>query len=70
MAAVGVKRTTIARVATGLGFACGVIGLLAGLMERTWRLGPGGWMLGGGLLVLIAIYILVDGAIARSQAGG
>jgi hypothetical protein len=35
---VGSKRTTIGRIAAALGFVCGVIGLLAGLTEHTWKL--------------------------------
>ncbi len=61
---VGTKRTIIARVAGALGFVCGLIGLLAGLTGYTWKLGAIGWFTGGGLLILIAVYVLVDGAIA------
>ncbi len=60
----GMKRTFIARVAAALGFVCGVIGLSAGLADQEWRLGAIGWFTGGGLLVLIAMYVLTDGAFA------
>ena len=67
---VGTKRTVIARIAGALGFVCGVIGLLAGLTAHTWKLGAIGWFTGGGLLMLIAVYVLVDGAFAFQKARG
>lgn len=65
---VGYKRTLIARLGAVLGFVCGVIGLLAGLTDHSWKLGTIGWFTGGGLLTLIALFILVDGAIAFQKA--
>ena len=62
--AVGEKRTMVARVCAALGFLCGVIGLLGGLTHHNWILGPLGWFTGGTLLTLLAVYALVDGAIA------
>ncbi|HLB45927.1 MAG TPA: hypothetical protein VJL59_02770 [Anaerolineales bacterium] len=53
-----------ARIGAALGFLCGVIGLLAGLTDHSWKLGPLGWFTGGTLLTLLAVYALVDGAIA------
>jgi len=67
---VGCKRTLIARHGMGLGFVCGVIGLMAGLTEHTWKLGPVGWFTGGTLLALISVFVLVDGAIAYQKAKG
>ena len=61
---IGEKRKMVARVGAALGFLCGVIGLLAGMTEHTWILGPLGWFAGGALLTLLAVYALVDGAIA------
>ncbi len=61
---VGTKRTFIARLAALLGLACGVIGLSAGLTEHAWRLGSIGWFSGGGLLLLIALYVLLDATLA------
>lgn len=61
---VGEKRTMGARIAAGLGFLCGVIGLVAGLTGQAYKLGPAGWFTGGTLLALLAVYALVDGAIA------
>ncbi len=65
---VGDKRTIIARIGGGVGFLCGVIGLLAGITDHTWKLGPVGWFTGGTLLTLIALLALVDGAIAFKRA--
>jgi len=58
----------MARVGAALGFLCGVIGLLAGLTEHAWKLGPLGWFTGGTLLTLLAVYALVDGAIAFEKS--
>lgn len=65
---VGYKRTLIARLGAVLGFVCGLIGLLAGLTDHVWKLGAIGWFTGGGLLTMIALFILVDGAIAFQKA--
>jgi len=60
----GLNRITIARIGAGLAFLCGAIGLLAGLLGRTLKLTPMGWFAGGALLLLIALFVLLDGAIA------
>ncbi len=66
--AIGEKRTMVARIGAVLGFLCGVIGLLAGLTEHSWKLGSVGWFTGGALLTLLAVYALVDGAIAFEKS--
>jgi hypothetical protein len=53
----------IARLLVLLAFACGAIGLVAGLTEHAWKLGAIGWFTGGGLLALIGLFVLGDGAI-------
>ena len=65
---VGVKRTTIARIAAGLGFLCGAIGLLTAITNNPWHLSPHGWGLGGILFLLIALYVLGDGMIAFEKS--
>lgn len=65
---VGYKRTLIARIGATVGFACGLVGLLAGLTDHIWKLRPIGWFTGGTLLTLIAVFVLVDGAIAYQKA--
>lgn len=65
---VGEKSMFIAGAGAVLGFVCGLIGLLAGLTGHAWKLGSIGWFTGGGLLVMIALFVLVHGAIAYQQA--
>ncbi len=65
---VGYKRTTIARIAAAVGFVCGLLGLLAGVTEHMWKLGATGWFTGGALLILIAVFVLFDGAVAFQKA--
>jgi hypothetical protein len=65
---VGEKRIMAGRIGAVLAFLCGVIGLLAGLTAHVWKLGPAGWFAGGGLLTLVAMFALLDGAIAARKA--
>ena len=60
---IGYKRTAIARIGGALGILCGVIGLLGALTSHTWKLASIGWFTGGTLLTLIALLVLVDGAV-------
>ena len=62
--AAGEKRTMAARIGAALGFLCGVIGFLAGMTHHNWIFTPIGWFTGGILLTALAIYALVDGAVA------
>ncbi|MBI5777486.1 MAG: hypothetical protein HY444_08855 [Nitrospirae bacterium] len=64
---VGCKRTLLGRIGAVLGFACGVIGLVAGLTDHAWKLWPMGWFTGGTLLMLVALFALVDAAIAQHK---
>ena len=64
MRIVGYKRTRIARIGAAIGFVCGVLGLLAGLTNHTWKFGPEGWFEGGILLTLIAMFVHLDGMFA------
>jgi hypothetical protein len=63
---IGAKRTFIARVIAGLSFACALIGFLGA--DTIWKLDAIGWFTGGTLLALIALVILVDGAVAYQKA--
>jgi hypothetical protein len=66
--ALGHKRVQAARLAAFIGFLCGILGLLAGAEDRIWKFGSTGWFTGGSLLALLALVVLVDGALA-SQGG-
>jgi hypothetical protein len=70
MTRVGYKRTTIARIGTGAGFVCGVLGVLGSLTNHAWKLGPVGWFEGGILLAVIAIFVQLDGAFASQKESG
>lgn len=65
---VGLKRTTIARIAAGLGSLCGVIGLLTSMTKSMVMLAPHGWGVGGMLLLLVALYVLVDGMVSFEKS--
>ncbi len=67
---VGAKRTLGARISALLSFVCGFIGLYVGLTDRFWKLGSIGWFTGGAVLALIALFLLVDGALASQKAKG
>lgn len=64
----GEKRTMAGRIGVAISFLCGVIGLLAGLTQHSWKLGPVGWFTGDTLLTPIAMFALFDGAIAFRNA--
>ena len=65
---VGFRRMLVGRIMAALGFVCGVIGLLAALTDHTWKLWPMGWFTGGGLLTLVALFLLLAGAIASLKS--
>jgi hypothetical protein len=64
----GLKRTTIAHIAAGLGFLCGVIGLLTAITNTQTLLAPHGWSNGSVLFLLVALFILVDGAVSFEKS--
>lgn len=67
----GAKRTIIARIMAGLGTLCGMIGGLAGTTNDPWWFTPRGWGIGGILLLLLAIFLLLDGVVSfeKSDSG-
>ena len=65
----GHKRTIMARIAAGLGILCGVMAVLAGSTTESWWFTPHGWGIGGILLLLIAMFLLLDGVISLGKAG-
>ena len=53
-------RTWLARL---FGLACvalGIVGLIVGFTDVTWKLGVVGWFTGGTLLGVVAIVLLLD----------
>ena len=66
--ALGRQRMCVGRVTAAIGFLCGVLGLIAGTEDLIWKFGSTGWFTGGSLLVLLALFALVDGAMARESA--
>ena len=63
----GQRRSMAARAAAALGLLCGVCGLLAGLTQHMWKFGAIGWFTGGALLTLLALFALVDSALAAQH---
>ena len=53
-------RILLARL-LGLGaLGCGIVGLVIGIVDLTWKLGVTGWFTGGILLALLAVILLLD----------
>lgn len=64
----GAKRTIIARIMAGLGTLCGIFGGLAATTKDPWWFTPRGWGIGGILLLLIAIFLLLDGVVSFEKS--
>lgn len=64
----GLKGTTIARIAAASGCLCGAIGLLAAITHQPLWLAPHGWGKGAILLLLIALFVLVDGMVSFEKS--
>lgn len=64
---VGCKRILVGRIGAVLALACGVIGLVAGMTDHSWKLEPMGWFQGGTLLGLLSVCALVDAAVAQHK---
>lgn len=63
------NRILLARLFAIAAFACGLIGLIDGLVQRVWRLGVTGWFTGGTLLAVLALVVLADQYFATRRAG-
>lgn len=50
-------------------FACGVIGLVAGLADKMWKLGATGWFTGGSLLAVLAIAVILCSDYESKNSG-
>ena len=40
--------------------ACGIVGLVIGVVDREWKLGVTGWFTAGTLLAVLSIVVLAD----------
>jgi hypothetical protein len=65
---VGLKRTTIARITAGLGSLCGAIALWSSITSTSFIISPNGWGTGGTMLLLLALYLLVDGVLSFEKS--
>ena len=62
-------RLIVAKLLMTTALACGIVGLLIGIDERTWKLGITGWFTGGILLAVLAITVLIDEYFEAKRAG-
>lgn len=46
----------------------GIIGLIVGFDDKTWKLGVVGWFTGGILLGVVALILMLDGYAARQRS--
>ena len=61
-------RIMFARLMMLAAFACGIIGLVIGIVDRTRELGVTGWFTGGTLLALLTLVVLADEYFSRRQS--
>ncbi len=53
-----------------MALACGAIGLVAGLAQKSLRLGAVGWFTGGSTVALIGVLVLLDLLVRQRGEGG
>lgn len=54
-------KTTLARILALAGLACGIAAVVLPFFEgRVWKIGYAGWFAGGALLVVLAIFLVLD----------
>ena len=63
-------RIALARLLMLGGLTCGVIGLVAGLIDKMWKLEPTGWFTGGTLLAVLSLVVLADQYFASKGESG
>ena len=62
-------RRMLARLLMLVAIACGVVGLVVGLIDVAWKLGVTGWFTGGTLLAVISLVVLADEYASRQTNG-
>ena len=53
-------RIALARLSMLSAIACGLVGLIIGIVDREWKLGVTGWFTGGTLLAILSLVFLAD----------
>ena len=65
----GIWKIWLARLAGLACIALGVIGLVAGFIDKEWELGVIGWFTGGTLLGVVALILMLDDYITTRRNG-
>lgn len=66
----GIKRTTVARLMAAFGCVCGILGFSMGPVDHLSESAVGfDWFASGTLLLIFAVFLLLDGAVAFQKAG-
>ena len=63
-------RILLARLFMAGALVAGVLGLVVGLIDKTWKLGVEGWLTAGVLLAVLSLVALADEYFERQQAEG
>ena len=53
-------RIALARLLMLAAIACGVVGLVVGVIDREWKLAVTGWFTGGTLVAVLSLVVLAD----------
>ena len=64
------SRIMVARLLVLGALVCGLIGLIAGLMDRSYKLGATGWFTGGTLLAVLAVAVIAEVWVQAKSEGG
>ena len=62
-------RINLARLFMLVAIVSGVLGLIVGLADKTWRYGSVGYFTGGTLLAVLSLVVLADEYFARKNGG-
>ena len=62
-------RINLARLFMLVALVSGVLGLIVGLADKTWRYGSVGYFTGGTLLAVLSLVVLADEYFARKNGG-